>query len=1151
MMEFEYSPRHSGNTAPHLLSPTHAHAQTSPVDQFAAIRQIRRSLSRSPSKPQRYSLSTRKATDTSPTNNAPASPSGLSRSYTADSAEVQSKPKFSIRRTGITRVAPRRTSPNSPLRRALSDNANQAYPSPRPRLTRRTSAEDDQENMEVDVEVKAPKKLDFLKPEKLFRPLMQDAVSPMKSSPLKRNDGMMNLDAAGLGSPRTNKRRSLHGATSFGSDFNIFDQGLDGTQNDSAESSGRSSDEKERETGVHPTWPASPQRRPFSLRKSTLQQRTGPTRSRPEPMRESSLNPALTRARSRISLDGSQLPLRSLDFNNAFQRNVIHDAPMLFPPAVQRTSVSAPKPHPLSNALTPSSSSSSMVDFNAVETSKAVVPPPGQHEMKKPTTSFAQSLPIGATRPGRGLASQAMTNTALATPDAYKMARPDPQAFHSTGLISKRNWNMDVPPAHFASSHMPDTPSKKAAHIFIPFSPAPGSVLGKVSRPLHEFGSPTTPFNARPTKPSPESFGKNVNIFGSRVGAPQLTRRGSFISINGDDIEASPTLRLDSPASNDDLPPTPTKSTATASTTIRPQSKGKSNSLRSSLFGRRSSLGPDTFATPAEREPTPPFEDSKSILSIDEQSAQWREPAEAADGNSTMPFVTLTTCDSPSPWSGRQRAKTHAVIPASPTPLARRAPRLVLPLSDSVDIYAKTFFPAALPMDEAVEHTSPSTPHESFTPPDPSSLSISADHKHSSLFGFSAHSFPPATPTGPRDHGSSTSFFPGQSSSYFANDVDTSITARFGLTSVSGNGEFSQVYRVEKPLPGTLRGSQAQSSPSAKVWAVKKSRKPYTGQKDRQTKLREVQILKSLRGHENVVEFVDSWEAKNHLYIQTEFCENGNLKDFLLRTGFKARLDDFRIWKILLELTLGVKSIHDSNFIHLDLKPANVLIDWEGVLKIADFGMASDWPAPPHLDGEGDREYIGPEILTGRFDKPADIFALGMVMLEIAGNIVLPDNGTSWQRLRAGDVSELPSLTWTTDSSLPRDDSGEPVDVQDEQGSMSHDSLAFSVHGEDDLGFLHPTRPAMKGHRRTTSRDLVTPPNFMVDPDDADALDRVVQWMISPNPDARPTVHQLLYAGGIQWVDARRRAGGTIYEGSWGPADSVVSHGQDVDMMEF
>lgn len=64
-------------------------------------------------------------------------------------------------------------------------------------------------------------------------------------------------------------------------------------------------------------------------------------------------------------------------------------------------------------------------------------------------------------------------------------------------------------------------------------------------------------------------------------------------------------------------------------------------------------------------------------------------------------------------------------------------------------------------------------------------------------------------------------------------------------------------------------------------------------------------------------------------------------------------------------------------------------------MKIADFGMASPWPAQPGIEGEGDREYIGPEILKGQFDKPADIFALGLIILEIAGNVQLPDNGVS------------------------------------------------------------------------------------------------------------------------------------------------------------
>ncbi|KAK4540347.1 hypothetical protein LTR36_009304 [Oleoguttula mirabilis] len=1166
-MDFQYSPRHSGG-APHLLSPTHA--RSSPADNFAAIRQLRRSLSRSPSKPQRYSpqrysLSTAKSTNTSPP--APPFPSGLSRAFSADSPnELSAKPKYSVKRTGALRTAPRRTSPNSPLRRALSDKANHANVAAP--IIRRFSADADQENREKmdcredgartsqEARFDEPIKIDFSKADKLLHPALKEHGSPMKSSPLKRSDGVMNLEAASFGSPR-HKRRSLHGPSALGGDFNIFDQGFDGAQSDSVDSSNRrSSDDKDRDsgTGFSSTWPApamnSPQRRPFGLRKSTLHQRAGPARSRlfPEAARDANLSPALTRARSRMSLDSAILPLRGVDFESPFRRNNVNEPPMLFAPPGQKLYQSAPKPHPLSHALTPSSSTSSIAEDLPQAPHQAPHPTRPKQEATMLPPAFSRSLPIAALRAAEGASanmSEVSSQESFATPAAYKMARPAPQAFHSTGLISKRNRNMDLDPANFASSLMPDTPSKKAAHFLISSTPAP-SALGKVVQPMHEFGSPSTPFNGRPSKVSPESFGKGVDIFGSRVGAAQLTRRGSFLSIDGDDLNTSPTQHLDTHSSNDELPPTPTKSTST--TTVRPQSKGKSNSLRSSLFGRRSSLGPDTFASPAADEPSLINEDdSKYIPFLDTPCARLEKDSQRVVDDEQAPIITLTACASPSPSVGR--TKFLQQIKASPTPLAKRSLKSLPHLAARGRPLTKPLLFAAsnLKDTEIAEKLSPQTPHESFTPPDPSSLSISADQRPTTAFGGrSTNGFPPATPTGPRDGHFGSSFAQGHnSSSYFANDVDPALTARFGQITCSGMGEHSQVYRVEKPLPGTLQGSQSQLSPGAKVWAVKKSRKPYTGHKDRQYKMREVETLKALCGHEHIVELVDQWEAKGHLYIQTEFCENGTLKDFLLQTGFKGRLDDFRIWKILIELSHGVKSIHDSNFIHFDLKPANIFIDWEGGLKIGDFGLASAWPVPPGVDGEGDREYISPEALCGRFDKPADIFALGMIVLETAGNIVLPDNGASWQRLRKGDLSDLPSLTWTSDGSLVRDESGDPMDML---AGNSDGSFSPLVQEEDDLSFLKPT---IKGHKRNRSRELVTPPNFMIDQHDPEALDQVVQWMLCPDPDRRPTIDQLLAAGGVQWVEARRRAGATIYEGSWGPADSVVSHGQDVEMLDI
>lgn len=146
--------------------------------------------------------------------------------------------------------------------------------------------------------------------------------------------------------------------------------------------------------------------------------------------------------------------------------------------------------------------------------------------------------------------------------------------------------------------------------------------------------------------------------------------------------------------------------------------------------------------------------------------------------------------------------------------------------------------------------------------------------------------------------------------------MDHCLASRFERVEPIGKGEFSQVYRVAAPAKGsphpsfvslsaTLSSSRA--SLPEQIYAVKKSRHAYAGAKDRQRKVHEVDVLKALGQSDHIVSFVDSWEDQGHLYIQTEYCEEGTLDVFLAQVGLKARLDDFRIWKILLELSLVSK----------------------------------------------------------------------------------------------------------------------------------------------------------------------------------------------------------------------------------------------------
>lgn len=220
--------------------------------------------------------------------------------------------------------------------------------------------------------------------------------------------------------------------------------------------------------------------------------------------------------------------------------------------------------------------------------------------------------------------------------------------------------------------------------------------------------------------------------------------------------------------------------------------------------------------------------------------------------------------------------------------------------------------------------------------------------------------------------------------------------------------------------------------------------------------------------------------------------------------------------------------------------------------------MATAWPAQPGIEGEGDREYIGPEILQGKYDKPADVFALGIIMVEIAGNVQLPDNGPSWLRLRSGDISDVPSLTWSNDSTMPRDATGIPL----EESDISMESFCSDDEIETDFG-----SPTMQTRRRNagtshkslshdpanlfgSSRrgELHRAPSFMRRIAHENRLEKMVRWMISPNPHERPAIHKVLESRGVQWVESRRRAGATVFEGNWGPADDVLA--DDAEMMD-
>ncbi|KAL8927398.1 MAG: hypothetical protein Q9172_001396 [Xanthocarpia lactea] len=1142
----------------HFPSPTHIRH----VGATSAFKQLRRSLSRSPSKSPAFRLVSSKSTSPSP--NSPLSPnqdhvpvrslSATTSSYptvtpqspapTPYSSSIK-KNRLPVRRISPPRGGLRPFNPSrSPKRRTLAECSDQGNATP---PSSGTSSDD--------IENRSPSPMSFDQP--VPNPALArfekgnggHVTFGAKSSPLKRSDGVMNLDQGNMESPSA-KRRSLHSA-SFGPDFNIFD--YESTIQGSLSSSNDRSGRDPISNADHPAPPSPLPKRTSSLRRTTLQQRHDkPTFARSKLSTDIALESTTpgqptSKSRFRMSLDSHLPPMtRDSPFSsqgtlpNASVHPISHGSGKSSNPIIQNQA----QRHPLSRTITQSSSNSSMAEDSPTHI------PVRQPEFRRPIVDFNKSLPVGIVRPSSSggepsntSSQEPSTQGSFATPDNYKLAKPLPAAFMSTGLISKRNKNIEDSQAAFNVStqeHMPDTPCKRHSVVgnATP-APMPEVVVGRSRQVRHSFGTPSTPFNPHASRPAQETVAKGMNIFGSGFTAGGVNRRGSFASVDDEDAFQR-FLNTESQSSTEGRLLTPTKqanhSGATSSHAITETPKGLSKGAPADSPSFESDCRLDLFGTPFGSADG----DSDQVMD-DSPSAALRFRNHSSFYSSFTSSRTSRNNKSPTPLK-----KTFHTAPA----------RLKSPRTKS-DV-----LPPASPIQSLFDRLPPQTPREGVMPPDPSRLSISAQTHGPAVQPLdtminSSSVFVPATPTASRD---SVSMF-GKSRSSLASsttiplaEVDASLTARFDKVELIGTGEFSFVYRVNKAqdskhsrgyfsLPRTA-GSPNTPLPD-RIWAVKKSRHAYIGPRDRQRKLQEVRTLKALGHSDHTLQLVDKWEEKGHLYIQTEYCEEGSLDLFLDQVGRKARLDDFRIWKILLELSLGLKHVHDSGFIHLDLKPANILITFEGVLKIADFGMATRWPASPGIDREGDREYIGPEILRGQFDKPGDVFALGLIMLEIAGNVMLPDNGASWQRLRAGDMSDVPSLTWSSEnSSVLRDSSGKPI---------TPDSSVDDFYGSDDFGSPDRVSAKRDQNKRRPPKilrtgELLRPPDFMVDAHNPEALDNVVRWMISPNTSDRPFIDQILGTAGVEWVAARRRAGATIFEGNWGPADDVLA--DDAEMID-
>ncbi|KAJ4840374.1 Calcium-dependent protein kinase 24 [Turnera subulata] len=144
---------------------------------------------------------------------------------------------------------------------------------------------------------------------------------------------------------------------------------------------------------------------------------------------------------------------------------------------------------------------------------------------------------------------------------------------------------------------------------------------------------------------------------------------------------------------------------------------------------------------------------------------------------------------------------------------------------------------------------------------------------------------------------------------------------------------------------------------------------------------REVEIMKHLPKHPNIVSFKEAYEDRDAVYLVMELCEGGELFDRIVAKGHYTERQAARVTKTILEI---VKVCHDHGVIHRDLKPENFLFADEGEnsqLKAIDFGLSIFFePGQRFNEIVGSPYYMAPEVLRRNYGQQCDVWSAGVIL---------------------------------------------------------------------------------------------------------------------------------------------------------------------------
>lgn len=181
-----------------------------------------------------------------------------------------------------------------------------------------------------------------------------------------------------------------------------------------------------------------------------------------------------------------------------------------------------------------------------------------------------------------------------------------------------------------------------------------------------------------------------------------------------------------------------------------------------------------------------------------------------------------------------------------------------------------------------------------------------------------------------------------------------------------GSGSFSSVYLIK------LKYSQD-------MCALKRLNKnEYESFKN------EISLLMKLN-HPNIVSIINYYESKKYYNILLPYAKYGTLDNLIGRRKKNNKEFEFEDVKtIVLSISKGLNYLHENKIIHCDIKPSNILLFGNKIIKIGDFGVSKHFKTTKHKTLVGTPYYIAPEVINEEgYNNSIDYWSLGVITFEL------------------------------------------------------------------------------------------------------------------------------------------------------------------------